>query len=97
MNFSVGYQLAGPEEQPFSTIVEEFREHIAEVYFPWLGMPSGRSPIGGRHGQIDPEARATFEADLATIRGHGRWPEPALQRQLLRRRGDGQGVGATGH
>lgn len=38
MTFSVGYQLAGPDEQPFSEIVAEFRPHIAEVYFPWLGM-----------------------------------------------------------
>lgn len=71
MKFSVGYQLAEPGDQPFSEIVAEYGEHIAEVYFPWLGMPSGRSPIGGRHGQIDPAARELFQHDLATIREMG--------------------------
>ena len=71
MKFSVGYQLAEPLEQPFSEIVAEYREHIVEVYFPWLGMPSGRSPIGGRHGEIDPQARETYQMDLEMIRDMG--------------------------
>lgn len=71
MKFSVGYQLVEPGDQLFSELVAESREHIAELYFPWLGMPSGRSPIGGRHGVIDPESRAVFQHDLAAIREMG--------------------------
>jgi hypothetical protein len=71
MKFSVGYQLADGAEPPFSDITEEYREAIAEVYFPWLGMASGRAPIGGRHGQIAPEARERFEYDLQAIRSQG--------------------------
>jgi len=71
MKFSVGYQLADPVEQPFAEVVAEFLPHIAEVYFPWLGLPSGRAPIGGRHGEIDARAREMYQQDLATIRDMG--------------------------
>ncbi|HAU37581.1 MAG TPA: hypothetical protein DCX07_07660 [Phycisphaerales bacterium] len=71
MKFSVGYQLAETGEESFVEIVREFREHVAEVYFAWVGQPSGRSPIGGREGEVDPQAVERFEADLAELRRLG--------------------------
>jgi len=38
MQFAVGYQLPGGETT--ADIVRDYREHIAEVYFPWVGMAS---------------------------------------------------------
>lgn len=68
MKFAVGYQLPDEDEPPFSALVEEFREHIAEVYFPWLDLPSGRSPMATRGGLTDWTAQARLERDLADIR-----------------------------
>lgn len=69
MQFAVGYQLAEPDEESFVAIVREFRAHVAEVYFPWIGHPSGRSPIGDA---ADAEAGlARFEQDLRDLRGLG--------------------------
>lgn len=53
MKFAVGYQLAEEDEEPFVDIVKDFKEHIAEVYFPWLDMPSGRASLTGRRGYVD--------------------------------------------
>lgn len=71
MRFAVGYQLAEPGEESFVDIVRDYREHVSEVYFPWIGAASGRSPIGGRNGVIEPEARARFEDDLIALRELG--------------------------
>ncbi len=35
VRFALGYQLSDEEEPPFAALVEEFRQHVAEVYFPW--------------------------------------------------------------
>ena len=45
MKVAVGYQLPEDDEEPLTSIVADFRDHIDEVYFPWLDMPSGRSPM----------------------------------------------------
>ena len=45
MKFAVGYQLPDGDEEPLVEVVRDFREHIAEVYFPWADMPSGRAPL----------------------------------------------------
>ena len=42
MRFAVGYQLPEEGEETLVDIVRDHRERIAEVYFPWLDMPSGR-------------------------------------------------------
>ena len=71
MRYAVGYQLAGPDEPPFSALVREFRDHIEEVYFPWLDLPSGRGPIASRDGFVDWDAQARLEHDLVDIAGQG--------------------------
>ena len=71
MQFAVGYQLAETEEEPFSDIVRDFRQHIAEVYFPWLDMPSGRSPMTCRDGFVDWEGQRKLEQDLGSIKAMG--------------------------
>jgi len=71
MNFAVGYQLPDPDEEPFPQIVADFRGRIEEVYFPWLDMPSGRSPMASRSGWVDWEAQQVLEEDLRAIKAMG--------------------------
>ncbi|MBM4080946.1 MAG: hypothetical protein FJ278_14675 [Planctomycetes bacterium] len=71
MKFSVGYQLPEEGEEPFVEIVRDVRDHIAEVYFPWLDMPSGRSPMTSQDGMVDWEGQRKLEADLQALREMG--------------------------
>ncbi|OPZ84822.1 MAG: hypothetical protein BWY76_01689 [bacterium ADurb.Bin429] len=72
MQFAVGYQLCeGDGEEPFLDIVREYRSHIAEVYFPWGDLPSGRSPLTSRRGYVDWGAQARLEDDLCAFRAMG--------------------------
>jgi collagenase-like PrtC family protease len=71
MKFAVGYQLREEDEEPFRSIVEEFQDHIAEVYFPWPGLPSGRSPLGGVSGAVDWRAQRQLEEALAFFKSRG--------------------------
>ncbi len=71
MRFSVGYQLARPDEESFVDLVEEFRGAIAEVFFPWLAAPSGRAPIGGREGVVEPWAEQRYAEDLERLKRLG--------------------------
>lgn len=72
MQFAVGYQLCeGDGEEPFADIVRDYRAHIAEVYFPWDDLPSGRSPLTTRRGYTDWGARARLEGDLRAFRAMG--------------------------
>ena len=64
MKFAVGYQE--PENrEPFSRIVQDYREHICEVYFALPGSPSGRADFAQK-GSID-----RLEAELDSIRKMG--------------------------
>lgn len=67
MKFAVGYQLPEEDEEPFVEIVRDFRDVVAEVYFPWLDMPSGRSPMTLRDGFIDWSGQSRLEGDLKAI------------------------------
>ena len=71
MKFAVGYQLPEEGEEPFAEIVKDFRPHIAEVYFPWLDMPTGRSPMTSQNGLVDWEGQRKLEADLSAIKKMG--------------------------
>ncbi|NQU44258.1 hypothetical protein HQ520_13290 [bacterium] len=71
MRFAIGYQLPDPGEEPFVDLVAEYRDHIAEVYFPWAQLPSGRSALGGREGCTDWTAQARLEEDLRALRKMG--------------------------
>jgi hypothetical protein len=71
VKFAVGYQLPDEGEPPFSALVREFSSCVEEVYFPWLDMPSGRSPMASASGFTEAEAEAALMADLAEIRRAG--------------------------
>lgn len=71
MKFAVGFQLYKGEEEPFSRIVETYREKISEVFFPWLDIPTGRSNIATLHGYTDWTAQARLEEELRAIKAMG--------------------------
>jgi collagenase-like PrtC family protease len=71
MKFAIGYQLAEPDEAPFAQLVADYREHLAEVYFPWADMPSGRAALASRRGYTDWTAQRRLEEDLRAIREMG--------------------------
>ncbi|NLS79312.1 MAG: hypothetical protein GXY76_18845 [Chloroflexi bacterium] len=71
MRFAVGYQMAEEGEEPFSALLSDYREHIAEVYFPWMGMASGRSPLSVRRGYANWTAQEQLEDDLRAFRAMG--------------------------
>lgn len=71
MKFAVGYQLPADDEEPLLDIVRDFREQIAEVYFPWLDMPSGRSPLNTQNGLVDWAGQTRLESDLRALRDLG--------------------------
>ncbi len=70
MKFAIGYQEPQNGEE-FSAICADYRDAVAEVYFPWTGMASGRSMLGRRNGMPDLSAQKTLERNLAAIRGMG--------------------------
>ena len=71
MKFAVGYQLPESGEEPFTQIVRDFREHIAEVYFPWLSVPTGRASLTTRRGYTDWQGQQRLERDLSELREMG--------------------------
>jgi collagenase-like PrtC family protease len=71
MKLAVGYQLGEEGDEPFAGIVRDYREAIAEVYFPWPGAPSGRAALGRRRGFADWSAQERLERDLAAFRQMG--------------------------
>jgi len=71
VKFALGYQLPDEEESPFAALVEEFREHIAEVYFPWLDLPTGRSPLMSCGDPDRQTVQAQVEQDLLAMRRLG--------------------------
>lgn len=71
MRYAIGYQLSGPDEEPFLELVRDYREHIAEVYFPWADMPSGRAALATQRGYTDWTAQRRLEEDLIALREMG--------------------------
>jgi collagenase-like PrtC family protease len=71
IRFMVGYQLPEGDEESFAEIVRDYRDHVAEVYFPWGDQPSGRAPLAARRGYTDWSAQERLEEDLAALRGMG--------------------------
>ena len=59
------------DEEPFSRIVEAYREHISEVFFAWQDIATGRSAIATRHGYTDWSAQGRMEQELRTIKKMG--------------------------
>ena len=71
MKFAVGYQLPEADEEPFVDIVGDYADHIAEVYFPWADLPSGRAALLSRRGHTDWSGQRRLEADLLAVREMG--------------------------
>jgi collagenase-like PrtC family protease len=71
MKFSVGYQLADEGEEPFAEMVKDYLPHVAEVYFPWADLPSGRAALAVRRGYTDWNAQRRMEEDLLVLRRMG--------------------------
>jgi len=71
MRFAVGYQLPADGGETFPEIVRDYRDHIAEVYFPWIGGASGRARLGVQRGYVDWRAQGQLEEDLQALRGMG--------------------------
>ena len=71
MRFAVGYQMAEEGEEPFSALLSDYQGHIAELFFPWLGMASGRSPLSVRRGYANWRAQEQLEDELRAMRAMG--------------------------
>lgn len=71
MKFAIGYQLAENGDESVVDLVRDYRDQIAEVYFPWVDMPSGRAALATRRGQTDWTAQARLENDLRMLRELG--------------------------
>ena len=71
MKFAVGFQLYDMGEEPFSGIVETYRDSISEVFFPWQDFATGRSAVATRHGFTDWTAQARTEEELKKIKALG--------------------------
>lgn len=71
MKFAVGFQLYDVGEEPFSHIVETYKDHISEVFFAWQDIPTGRSAVATRHGYTDYSAQQRLEAELKAIKSMG--------------------------
>lgn len=70
MNFAIGYQQ--PEDGPrFPEVLSAFKGSIGEVYFPWVGQPSGRAPLGHGSGVTNWGAQRILEEDLLELRRLG--------------------------
>lgn len=70
MKFALGYQHR-EDGEPFSSIVADHLGAIGEVYFPWVGLPSGRPPLGYGLDDSPDEVRLALEDELRTLRGLG--------------------------
>ena len=71
MQFAVGYQLPDAEDESLVEIIADYREAIAEVYFPWADMPSGRAALATWRGDTDWTAQQQLLGDLAALRKMG--------------------------
>lgn len=70
MKLAAGYQQMedGP---PFSSIVADYLPSIGEVYFAWVGTPSGRPALGGLQGESDRSCQTVLENELQEVRRLG--------------------------
>lgn len=68
MQYAVGYQYLNGG---FYKIIEDYKEHIAEVYFSWLDSGSGRVSATNDKGYIDWHAQDQLISDLKKIKALG--------------------------
>ena len=70
IRYAIGYQLPD-ERDSISDIARDYRNHIEEVYFAWVGMASGRTPVGTAEGYSLQEAKDIMSEELTDIRSSG--------------------------
>lgn len=68
MKYNVGYSLSDDGSYDFLEIVKRYKEHINEVYFPWLDIPSGRASLTNSDGFIDWSVQEKLISDLKQIK-----------------------------
>ena len=72
MKFSVGYPLSEKSQDSFAHMVLNYKKHIAEVYFAWFGMASGRAASGvGHNGVVNWRAQKHTEKNIRKIKKAG--------------------------
>ena len=71
MKYAVGFQLYDLGEEPFSSIVGDYKDKISEVFFAWQDFATGRSAVATRHGFTDWTAQERCEEELRKIKSHG--------------------------
>jgi collagenase-like PrtC family protease len=71
MKFAVGYQLPEDNEEPMVDIINDYKDYIAQVYFPWNDMPSGRAALTSRRGYVNWSGQKRLEQDLVKLRNMG--------------------------
>ncbi|MFH1377157.1 MAG: hypothetical protein ABIH86_00195 [Planctomycetota bacterium] len=59
------------DDGAFARLINEFRDSVAEVFFPWTTTPSGRAALTGSRGRINWGAQERLEADLVALRQSG--------------------------
>ena len=66
IRYAVGYQLPDDRDSTLE-MVQDYRQHINEVYFAWLGEASGRSPVGVLEGLELEDARQYMTEELQEL------------------------------
>lgn len=70
MKFAVGYQI--PENnETMPDIIKDYKEHISELYFSWIGSSSGRAVLGNQLGAFDWTLQERLESELREIKQLG--------------------------
>lgn len=67
IKYAVGYSIP-PNGESFTEIVSDYRESIAEVYFSWPGIASGRPRDDASRGYVNWDAQEILKEDLKQIR-----------------------------
>ena len=70
MKFAVGYQQNSYSEE-FSGMIKDYSDSISEVYYPWLGLPSGRPPLTPEAGETNEDAKKYLISELRAIKEQG--------------------------
>lgn len=68
---AVGYTMTDDAQMSFDEIVKLYRESIGEVYFPFTGIASGRSPLGKESGYTDYDATERLIYEISNIAAMG--------------------------
>lgn len=71
MKFNIGYSISPDNSYDFLEIVKKYKDHISEVYFPWVDTPSGRASLINVDGYIDWSAQQKLTSDLVEIKKMG--------------------------